>query len=122
MNLIEKVQGRWKVTINRGEVENNPAFRLMLHLLNLLEDEKEITGYLGHNIIGENEWGWFVVEFDPEHITERLLLNYNDPRNSKILRKVHDVLEKDGEGWTGTFYYNNKKIFTFRLDREENKQ
>ncbi len=107
-NLIEGIQGKWKVT-GYG----------IAKLINPLGDIKYIAGTNGFNSAMGINWGFFKVEHGYSHATSALILNYNDHRNNSYLRKVHDVIIKDKDGWTGTFYYKKKEVFTFRLDRSE---
>ncbi len=106
-SLIEEIQGRWKVTCRGLAVP-----------LNRLGDEKEISGYLGHNIIDGNEWGWFNINID-EHDPNVLRLDYDDPRNPRLLRKVYDLIVKDKKGWLGKLFYDDNRILDFRMDRIE---
>ncbi len=107
-SLITDLQGKWTVT-SKG----------LGCPMNLLGDTKVIEGQSGFNIMQGKEWGYFSIEFVyPNRDGETLILNYDDPRNNELLRKVVDVINKDKDGWSGIFYLAGQRVFTFRLDRE----
>ena len=46
-------------------------------------------------------------------------LNYDDDRNSETLRRVKDVVTRDGDGWKGKLYLFGYELFEFTLTRQE---
>ncbi len=114
MNLLHDIHGKWDVT---GEGAARP--------IDLLGDVKIIDAMQeeGRNILYGEEWGYFSMEVHKDYVDSSdyfIVLNYDDERNSIILRQVRDKLYKDGEGWRGILYLCGKKQFSFRLKRKSN--
>ena len=83
--------------------------------MNLLADRKKITAGLGHNeMMGGRKWGWFKARSVAGGM---ILLDYDDPRNNGVVRRVLDAIRPDGEVWIGWLYLNGIPRFRFRLDR-----
>ena len=98
------LQGEWRVTVMGGRAAR---------AANLLGDHKFIAGDMGFNRIRGKEWGWFKVEQGDNC----LILNYDDPRNSKGLRLVRDMIVLMQGGWSGGLFLNKVWQCDFHLNR-----
>ena len=103
-SIVSMLQGEWDVH----------AFGIIGPMFNLAGDSKCILGTSGYNLINKRSWGFFRVEEDLEY-KDGLVLNYDDPRNNYLLRKVRDRIRiNDGNSWHGTFYLG-VPVFKFEL-------
>lgn len=102
--------GLWDVLVTSGEWLG----------LNMLGDQKMISGDHGHNVIKDNYFGWFKIYSRSD---DRFELSYNHHANPSPLKLIRDVIVKvDDNTWAGTFYYSRIPVFQFELHRvkEEN--
>lgn len=104
---LDEIQGAWDVT-TLG----------IAHPLTLIGDVKYVEGELGYNIVAGKKWGWVNIEIAENN----LILNYDDERNSRTLRKVFDIITREGRGWAGTLFLCGCQQFKFRLERAESKK
>ena len=101
-NQISDLDGNWRVTCLG-----------IARPVNISGNCKRINNGTGHNIVLGIKWGYFSIKEEEDY----LVLDYDDPRNNPLVRRIRDRMYREGEGWRGLFYLNERRFFDFRLDR-----